>query len=326
MSFLMLDSPNPYTAQGTFPRRGVRGKLTGTAILHTSEGNWQAGVDSLTRLVRTRTDHGCYHVAVDWLDTAWYYPWEWETWQDSETNNWAVGIAAACRTSDWAVMPVDVREGYIRNMAAAAADFVKYMKAQYGITVPLKRISGAQARAGVPGFCAHGDSGIARSDPGADFPWGTFFEYTKQALGGVTPKGSTTGGLTMADINTITAQLADIQAKLGPINTSSGEVDLRQFIAWGTRAAQKAEEQTGPINTSSGPVDLRQFVAWGTRAAQEAVARSAALEEVIKALVAANASGGAPIALEALTEAAEKGAAKALSNLKGTITIEQEEV
>jgi len=191
MSFLMLDSPNPFTAQGTFPRRGVRGKLTGTAILHTSEGNWQAGVDSLTRLVRTRSDYGCYHVAVDWVDTAWYYPWEWETWQDSETNNWAVGIAAACRTADWHVMPAEIREGYIRNMAAAAADFVKYMKAQYGVTVPLVRISGAQARAGVPGFCAHGDSGIARSDPGANFPWGTFFEYTKQALSGVKPAGTT---------------------------------------------------------------------------------------------------------------------------------------
>lgn len=191
--YLMVDHPNPYTPQGTYPRRGTRGKLTGTCILHTTEGAWTAGVQSLINLVRSRSDYGCYHRACDWQDIALLYPWEWETWQDSETNNWAVGISAACRTSDWAIMPADVREGYYRNMARMAADFVQYMKAEYGITVPLKRITGAQARAGVPGFCAHGDSGLHRSDPGADFDWTTFFNYTRQALGSaaIAPAGTT---------------------------------------------------------------------------------------------------------------------------------------
>lgn len=191
--YLMVDHPNPYTAQGTFPRRGSRGKLTGTCILHTTEGAWTSGVQSLINLVRSRSDYGCYHRACDWQDIALLYPWEWETWQDSETNNWAVGISAACRTSDWAIMPADVREGYYRNMARMAADFVQYMKAEHGITVPLKRITGAQARAGVPGFAAHGDSGLHRSDPGADFDWTTFFNYTRQALGSaaLAPAGTT---------------------------------------------------------------------------------------------------------------------------------------
>jgi hypothetical protein len=192
--YLMLDQPNPYTAQGTYPRRGVRGKLTGTCILHTTEGAWQAGVQSLINLVRSRSDYGCYHRACDWEDIALLYPWEWETWQDSETNNWAVGISAACRTTDWRTMPADIAEGYYRNMARMAADFVNYMKTTYGITVPLKRISGAQARAGVPGFAAHGDSGVSRSDPGADFDWAKFFAYTRQALGGaaIAPQGNVT--------------------------------------------------------------------------------------------------------------------------------------
>lgn len=191
--YLMLDQPNPFTAQGTYPRRGTRGKLTGTCILHTTEGAWTAGVQSLINLARSRSDYGCYHRACDWQDIALLYPWEWETWQDSETNNWAVGISAACRTSDWAVMPADIREGYYRNMARMAADFVNYMKATYGITVPLARLSGEQARAGVPGFCAHGDSGIARSDPGAQFDWTLFFNYTRQALGAaaIAPQSTT---------------------------------------------------------------------------------------------------------------------------------------
>jgi hypothetical protein len=181
--FIMLDNPNPNTAQGTFPRRGGA-KLSGTAVVHTSEGNWRGGVGALTTLVRTRSSYGCYHQGCDWVDIARYYPWEWETWQDTETNNWAVGIAAACKTSDWGNMPPEVEEGYYRNLARMAADFVVYMRDTYRITVPLRRITGAEARARVPGFCAHGDSGIARSDPGANFNWGRFFDYTNQALNG----------------------------------------------------------------------------------------------------------------------------------------------
>lgn len=180
--YIMVDSPNPYTAQGTYPRRGGA-RLSGTCIVHTSEGNWRNGVDALTRLVKSRADYGCYHQACDWEDIAAYYPWEWETWQDSETNNWAVGISAACKTTDWGNMPADVEEGYYRNLARMAADFINYM-ASKDVHVPLRRISGAQARARVPGFAAHGDSGVSRSDPGVNFDWARFFKYTADVLNG----------------------------------------------------------------------------------------------------------------------------------------------
>jgi hypothetical protein len=180
--YIMVDSPNPYTPQGTYPRRGGA-KLSGTCIVHTSEGNWRAGVDALTNLVRSRADYGCYHRACDWEDIAAYYPWEWETWQDSETNNWAAGISAACKTTDWGNMPADVEEGFYRNLALMAADFINYM-ASLEIHVPLRRITGAQARARVPGFAAHGDSGISRSDPGANFDWARFFKYTADVVNG----------------------------------------------------------------------------------------------------------------------------------------------
>lgn len=188
--FILVDNPNPYTPQGTYPRRGGA-KLSGTCIVHTSEGAWTSGVDALTGLVRTRSDYGCYHQACDWIDIAKYYPWEWETWQDSETNNWAVGIAAACKTSDWLNFSPAIKEGFYRNMARMAADFVRYMRTK-GIEVPRRRISGAEARARVPGFCAHGDSGIARSDPGANFDWTLFFRYTNEELDAINPTGDTT--------------------------------------------------------------------------------------------------------------------------------------
>lgn len=179
--FILVDSPNQFTAQGTYPRRGGN-KLSGTCIVHTSEGDWRRGVQALTDLLRTRRDYGSYHAGCDWADIAWYYPWEWEAWQDSETNNWAVGISAACKTTDWATMPPEIAEGFYRNMAKMGASFIRYMAAK-GINVPTRRITGWEARNRVPGFCAHGDSGIARSDPGRDFDWNRFFQYINEELG-----------------------------------------------------------------------------------------------------------------------------------------------
>jgi len=130
-----------------------------------------------------------------------------------------------------------------------------------------------------------------------------------------------TGGLTVADIDSITKQLADIQAKLADINTDAGKVTIRDFIALGTRAAQAAKDNTGPINVSGdGQESLRDFIAKGTRAAQASAAKLAGLEAALKAVVAA---AGSPVDLAAVTAAAEVGASKALSNLTGTTTFEK---
>lgn len=184
MSYYLLDY-NPGTQQWGYPRRGA--SLSGTCIVHTAEcarddiGD-DTSAEGSAHMIANRADYGSYHRLVDSDSIIPMLPWEYEAWQDSETNPWAVGISAALRTSDWAVMPADRRERVYRNLAACAADFVTYM-ASKGISVPLRRITGAEARARVPGFCAHGDSGIARTDPGADFDWGTFFAYTQEALG-----------------------------------------------------------------------------------------------------------------------------------------------
>jgi len=129
-----------------------------------------------------------------------------------------------------------------------------------------------------------------------------------------------TGGLTVADIDSITKQLADIKALLAPIKTDAGDVDLRQFIADGTRAAQAAASQTGPINVDGGQEGIRDFIAKGTRAAQASAAKLAGLEAALKAVVAA---AGSPVDLAAVTAAAEVGATRALSNLTGTTTFEK---
>lgn len=185
--FYLLDNPNPYTPQWVYPRRGTRGKLTGTCIVHTAENiidliGEDAGAEGTANFIRVRSDYGCYHTLVDSDSIMELVPYEYETWQDSETNNWAVGISAAVRADGWNTIPMDRRNRIYRNLAWAAADFVKYMRDAYKIAVPWKRITGSQARAGVPGFCAHGDSGIARTDPGVQFDWAKFFQYGKEEL------------------------------------------------------------------------------------------------------------------------------------------------
>lgn len=199
MSYYLLDY-NPGTQQWGYPRRGGN-QLSGTIIVHTAECladniGEDTSAEGCANMIANRADYGSYHCLCDSDSIIEMLPWEYEAWQDSETNNWAVGISAALRTVDWLTMPADRRDKVYRNMALCAAKFVAYM-ATKDITVPLRRITGAEARARVPGFCAHGDSGIARTDPGVDFDWGLFFAYTAEALGGgITPQGSVTPSYT----------------------------------------------------------------------------------------------------------------------------------
>ncbi|USL89102.1 lysin A N-acetylmuramoyl-L-alanine amidase domain [Arthrobacter phage Casserole] len=180
MGYYLADNPNPNAGQFVTQRRGIYGQLSGTVIMHTAEGY---GAASVAGFIARREDYGSYHRLVDPNTIIEMAHWEWETWQDSETNNWAVGISAACRAADWLGIEIQTRLKYYRNLAICAADFVRYMRENYGIEVPRVRISGAQARARVPGFCAHGDSGLSRHDPGVDFDWETFFAMTNEELG-----------------------------------------------------------------------------------------------------------------------------------------------
>jgi hypothetical protein len=180
MGYWLADHPNDAFPQYVNPRRGGN-KLSGTVIMHTAEGY---GAINVAWFISGRSDWGSYHRLVDETVRIPMAHWEWETWQDSETNNWAVGISAAINAADWLKLVPNTRERIYRNLAIEAADFVQYMRAEYGIEVPRRRLTGAEARARVPGFCAHGDSGISRTDPGKDFEWDRFFRYIDEILAG----------------------------------------------------------------------------------------------------------------------------------------------
>lgn len=257
MSYLL--NYNPGTPQYTYPRRGGA-KLSGTAIIHTAECGMDLDGDDQSAeicasFIANRADYGSYHRLVDSDSIVDMLPWEYEAWQDSETNNWAVGISAAVQAGNWHIIPAARRDRIYRNMAACAADFVRHMAGK-GITVPLVRITGAQARNRVPGFCAHGDSGLHRSDPGALFDWALFFNYTAQALsGGITAQGSTSqeDELSAEFERDVRAQLESDAAKFAALDRDlRAQLDGLPALDRDLRAdlAQKGQQITALTSTT----------------------------------------------------------------------------
>lgn len=302
-SFYLLDNAQPNTQQWGYPRRGS--KLSGTAILHTAEcamdhvGEDMSG-ENCANFIRTRSDYGSYHVLVDSDSIIWMAPWEYETWQDSQTNPWAVGISAAVQADYWHTIPADRRDRIYRNMATAAADFVTYMKSK-GITVPIRRISGAEARAGVPGFCAHGDSGIDRHDPGAGFDWNLFFKYTTQALGGaITTKTGLFVTLTPAQEKLV----VDRNEKY--VDSPISQVDEK---VWGTVIRRAGGNKTALQELA----DCKTLL----------LTQQATLSGLLKAIEQLAKGAGSSVDLAAVTAAAEAGAEKALADLSAVVTFEK---
>lgn len=188
MGYFLLDNPQKVQQYGAVRRGGYR--FQGTIIMHTAEcamdhDGEDTSAEGVANYCLTRLDYGTYHRLCDSDSIMRMAPFSYEVWQDSETNPWAVGISAAVTAALWNTLSEQRRDAIYRNLAVAAAEAVEYA-AELGISVPIKRITGAEARAGKPGFCAHGDSGIDRSDPGTQFDWDLFLNYVRQELAGLT--------------------------------------------------------------------------------------------------------------------------------------------
>lgn len=281
--YYLLDY-NPGTPQYTFPRRGGHNP-SGTVIIHTAECiadniGEDLAAEGCANMIANRADWGSYHCLCDSDSRINMAPWEYEVWGDTETNNWAVHISAALRTTDWLTMPADRADRVYWNMASCAADFVRYMKLSYGVNVPLVKITGAQARAGVPGFCAHGDSGISRSDPGRDFDWARFFDYTQKLLDGNSPEEDE---LSEAQVNALRADLFHVFDRLiKEIPGLSADAVFRKELPY---AHPETAEITGQPTTLGTMVVYNDFQHSASRRQfAEAIAGSVhAIVEAVKA-------------------------------------------
>ena len=177
MSYL-LETRKQRTPQWNRARRH-NNVPSGVCVIHTAEGN---GAHNVLNWILTRPDYGSYHRLIDATSTLKLAPWSAETFHCRFTNPHSVGISAAVFAKDWEKLGGTGRT-IIDRMAIEAADFVTYMKGR-GVTVPIRRISRAEALAKKPGFLAHGDTDPGRrTDPGAGFDWDYFFDRARHHLG-----------------------------------------------------------------------------------------------------------------------------------------------
>lgn len=162
-------------------------KLSGVVVIHTAENatdfeGVDSGAEAVTRFILTRTTPGCYHRLIDSDSRIALVPWEWETWHETTVNPHAVGISFAVRAADWSKLDANRQRQMLMNGVAEAVEFHNYMLATYGIKVPGRMLTRAEAIAGVPGFIGHGMIDVGRrTDPGKDFPWAEFFRLYNAA-------------------------------------------------------------------------------------------------------------------------------------------------
>jgi hypothetical protein len=186
---------NPPVRQQWYARRNR--PLTGCTVLHDTESAFDeigedTGAENVARFIRTRTTPGSYHDLVDSDSDIHLIDYQHGAFHDGTgSNNWALSIAFACRTTDWRRMTPAKRAAMLRRGAAAFKRQQDYRRAIGAPLTELRLITKAQSDAGASGFIYHGwrDPG-RRSDPGTIppnlFPGDEWITACRAALAGIT--------------------------------------------------------------------------------------------------------------------------------------------
>lgn len=161
--------------------RPRRAKPTGLIVVHTAESAPDVqgpddGTLNVARFIENRSDYGSYHWLADSDSKLLLIPMRMAAYGDGTgSNEFAIHISAATQAARWASLPKAWRDGCVKQMAQAAARSALWLKRQYGIIVPARRVTLAESNAGKAGFISHGERDPGRrTDPGADFPWDQF--------------------------------------------------------------------------------------------------------------------------------------------------------
>lgn len=196
MGAYLIDNPPAISQYRNRSRRP-----TGLVVLHTAEGVMDTvgpdtGAEATAEFIRRRTSYGSYHVICDSDSRITLVPFHLAAFQDGTgSNEYALAISFACKTSDWRRMSPEKRKGFLRQGALAFREMQVWLKANYGITTPLRLVSKAQSDAGAAGLIYHGHRDPARrTDPGISppnlFPLAEFIAEIGSVLGGSAPAPS----------------------------------------------------------------------------------------------------------------------------------------
>lgn len=184
-----LDDHPPARDQFRCPRRE---KPSGVMVVHTAENTpdfvaFDGGAEAVANFIRGRSTPGSYHDLCDSDSCINLVSYSCEAYQDGTgSNRHAWGGSVATRADVWPLAPKEWRDGAIRQLAAPAARYARWVKVHHGVTIPARRINRAQSEARMPGFISHAERDPARrKDPGEWFPWQQFLdEYARNMSGG----------------------------------------------------------------------------------------------------------------------------------------------
>jgi hypothetical protein len=193
-----LDSHPPARPQFRAPRRQP---VSGVVVVHTAENTpdlaaFDGGAEAVARFIVGRDDPGSYHDLCD-SDSCINLVAYWnEAYHDGTgSNRHSYGVSVATRADVWPLAPERWRDGAVKQAAAAAARYARWVKNTRGIVIPARRITRDQSERLVPGFISHAERDPSRrTDPGAAFPWRDFLSEYARLM------GQTTGGGLLADL------------------------------------------------------------------------------------------------------------------------------
>lgn len=181
-------------------RANRRQTPSGVIVIHTAENAPDtsppdSGAENVASFIRRRTDPGSYHDIVDSDSRINLVPYSSEAYHDGTgTNPHSLSVSVATQAHRWAQLPAAWVKGAVDQAAWAAAAQAHWLAKHYGIVVPARRITAAQARNRVPGFTTHAELDPGRrSDPGAGFPWQQFldlYSYLTRQLRDEAPKAA----------------------------------------------------------------------------------------------------------------------------------------
>lgn len=203
MTYYLQNHPNPNTPQYGWERAkldspGVH--LSGVIGVHTSEAITDfEGIDNNAEnnaaFLGRRTDYGSYHTTADADSIVPLVHPRYAAWADTTNNPHAMSVSGCLQAARWLEMTPERRRAVVVNMGVAAARMVLTAVADGYLAAPAPavRISPSEAINGSrAGFYGHGETNPGtRYDPGAHFDWNLFLSAYAEAVGGISPQGTT---------------------------------------------------------------------------------------------------------------------------------------